>query len=170
MWQGIKMHIHFIIHEHFEAPGAYESWAKNRGYTVSYSRVHEGEKPSRICWKYWFFDCDGGPQNPSTTIEQCPHFDTKSEQSVISKAINAGRLCLVSAWALNWIGEALGASYEHSPEREIGKFPYHLDWGWFDASVVWAFCEALDVGHWHNDMPGLTDSKIIAYSEGCPSK
>ena len=31
------------------------------------------------------------------------------------------------------------------------------------------FGEVLDVGHWHNDMPGLTvDSKIIAYSEGCP--
>ncbi|MNR43197.1 glutamine amidotransferase [compost metagenome] len=27
----------------------------------------------------------------------------------------------------------------------------------------------LDVGHWHNDMPGLTpDAKIIAFSEGCP--
>lgn len=27
----------------------------------------------------------------------------------------------------------------------------------------------LEVGHWHNDMPGLVhDANIIAYSEGCP--
>ena len=31
------------------------------------------------------------------------------------------------------------------------------------------FARTLEVGHWHNDMPGLTpDAKIIAYSEGCP--
>ena len=31
------------------------------------------------------------------------------------------------------------------------------------------FGKTLEVGHWHNDMPGLTpEAKIIAYSEGCP--
>lgn len=31
------------------------------------------------------------------------------------------------------------------------------------------FGAELEVGHWHNDMPGLTpDATIIAYSEGCP--
>lgn len=31
------------------------------------------------------------------------------------------------------------------------------------------FGSTLDVGHWHNDMPGLTpDAKVIAHSEGCP--
>lgn len=81
------MHIHFIIHEHFEAPGAYEHWAK----------------------------------------------------------------C------------------QHSPEREIGKFPIILtDYG-ISHPLFNHFGKVLEVGHWHNDMPGLTeDAKIIAYSEGCP--
>jgi GMP synthase (glutamine-hydrolysing) len=31
------------------------------------------------------------------------------------------------------------------------------------------FGKVLDVGHWHNDMPGLTNgSQVIAYSAGCP--
>lgn len=31
------------------------------------------------------------------------------------------------------------------------------------------FGKTLDVGHWHNDMPGLTtEARIIARSEGCP--
>lgn len=163
------MHIHFIIHEHFEAPGAYESWAKNRGYTVSYSRVYEGENLPECVENIDFLIVMGGPQDPSTTIEQCPHFDTKSEQSVISKAINAGKVVLGICLGSQLIGEALGASYEHSPEREIGKFPITLTEDGLMHPLFEHFGEALDVGHWHNDMPGLTaDSKIIAYSEGCP--
>ena len=31
------------------------------------------------------------------------------------------------------------------------------------------FGHELNVGHWHNDMPGLTpQAKVLAYSEGCP--
>ena len=31
------------------------------------------------------------------------------------------------------------------------------------------FGDVLEVGHWHNDMPGLTpDAQVLAYSEGCP--
>jgi GMP synthase (glutamine-hydrolysing) len=37
------MHIHFIIHEHFEAPGAYEAWAKMNGHTLSYTRIYLAE-------------------------------------------------------------------------------------------------------------------------------
>ncbi|MBF4437833.1 glutamine amidotransferase, partial [Vibrio anguillarum] len=43
------MHIHFIIHEHFEAPGAYESWAKTRGHSTGYSRVYDGDSlPEKV--------------------------------------------------------------------------------------------------------------------------
>ena len=34
------MHIHFIIHEHFEAPSAYEAWAKMNSHTLSYTRIY----------------------------------------------------------------------------------------------------------------------------------
>lgn len=37
------MRIHFIIHEDFEAPGAYETWAKKHRHTITYSRVYLGE-------------------------------------------------------------------------------------------------------------------------------
>lgn len=29
------MRVHFIVHESFEAPGAYETWAINRGHDVT---------------------------------------------------------------------------------------------------------------------------------------
>ena len=38
------MRVNFIVHEHFEAPGAYETWARERDHEVTFSRVYTGEK------------------------------------------------------------------------------------------------------------------------------
>ncbi|GHG63229.1 GMP synthase [Alishewanella longhuensis] len=163
------MHIHFIVHEHFEAPGAYEYWAKRHGHILSYSRVYQGEPlPDNIA-TIDFLIIMGGPQSPATTTAQCAHFNTIAEQQVIKKAINAGKVVLGICLGAQLIGEALGARYQHSPEREIGKFPITLtDYG-VAHPLFNHFGKVLEVGHWHNDMPGLTaDAQIVAYSEGCP--
>ncbi|MZI92993.1 glutamine amidotransferase [Vibrio sp. CAIM 722] len=163
------MRVHFIIHENFEVPGAYEFWAKARGYTTTYTRVYDGDSLPIKVDDIDFLIVMGGPQDPVTTIEQCAHFDAKGEQAVITKAINAGKVVLGICLGAQLIGEALGAHYEHSPEREIGKFPITLTKDGITHPLFDHFGTVLEVGHWHNDMPGLTpDSKIIAYSEGCP--
>lgn len=38
------MRVHFIVHESFEAPGAYETWAINQGHDVTYSHVYAGDR------------------------------------------------------------------------------------------------------------------------------
>lgn len=163
------MHIHFIIHEHFEAPGAYEFWAKTRGYITSYSRVYAGDSLPEKVDDIDFLIVMGGPQAPETTIEQCAHFDAKGEQVIITKAIDSGKVVLGICLGSQLIGEALGAHYENSPEREVGKFPITLTKDGITHPLFDHFGTVLEVGHWHNDMPGLTpDAKIIAYSEGCP--
>ncbi len=163
------MRIHFIIHEHFEAPGAYGTWARKHRHTITYSRVYLGEPLPQQVEEIDFLIVMGGPQSPATTIEQCAHFDAKGEQAVITKAINAGKVVLGVCLGAQLIGEALGAHYEHSPEREIGKFPIKLTKYANTHPLFENFGSVLEVGHWHNDMPGLTpDSKIIAHSEGCP--
>ncbi len=37
------MNVHFVVHESFEAPGAYETWVKERGYVEIYSRLYDQE-------------------------------------------------------------------------------------------------------------------------------
>ncbi|MCG7556276.1 type 1 glutamine amidotransferase [Pseudoalteromonas sp. Of11M-6] len=163
------MHIHFIVHEHFEAPGAYESWANKRGHTITYSRVYQGEALPKNIEGLDFLIVMGGPQDPSTTIEQCPHFDTKGEQEVILNSITAGKVVLGICLGSQLIGEALDATFEPSPEREIGKYPITLTEAGMTHPLFSHFGKVLDVGHWHNDMPGLTNgSQVIAYSAGCP--
>jgi GMP synthase (glutamine-hydrolysing) len=111
----------------------------------------------------------GGPQSASTTTAECPHFDAVTEKTLIAKAIFAGKAVLGFCLGAQLIGEALGAPCEHSPYKEIGKFPITLTIEGLRNDKFAHFGRSLDVGHWHSDMPGLTpDTTLIAHSEGCP--
>lgn len=163
------MHIHFIIHEHFEAPGAYEIWGKNRGCSLSYSRVYQGDPLPEDLESTDLLIIMGGPQSPATTLEECPWFDAQAEMRLIGRAIGAGKTVIGVCLGSQLIGEALGAGFYQSPEKEIGKFPVRLTDAGKANPLFDNFGHELSVGHWHNDMPGLTpQAKVLAYSEGCP--
>lgn len=163
------MRVHFVVHESFEAPGAYETWVKDRGYEATYSRVYLNEALPQSADGIDLLVVMGGPQAPDTTKEECPHFDAKAEQALIAKCVAANKAVVGICLGSQLIGEALGAKFEHSPEKEIGKFPITLTAEGLANDKFAHFGETLEVGHWHNDMPGLTDNaKIIAVSEGCP--
>ncbi len=167
--EELLMHIHFIIHEDFEAPGAYEQWAINNHHTITYSRVYLNEPLPNSIDDIDFLIVMGGPQSPSTTKQECAHFDSKAEQAIILSAIKAEKVVIGVCLGSQLIGEALGESYSNSPEKEIGKFPIMLTQIGKTNPLFTDFGSTLEVGHWHNDMPGLTkDAQIIAYSEGCP--
>lgn len=163
------MRVHFIVHEDFEAPGAYESWARGQGHEVTFSRVYAGDALPENADDLDFLIVMGGPQDPATTQAQCPHFDSQGEQALIAAAVRAGKVVLGICLGSQLIGEALGASFAHSPEKEIGKFPITLTEAGQRHPLFEHFGQTTEVGHWHNDMPGLTaDAQIIAFSEGCP--
>lgn len=163
------MRVHFIVHESFEAPGAYEAWARARDHKVTFSRVYAGEKLPNDVQDIDLLIVMGGPQDPAVTVQECAHFDSKGEQAVIASAVNSGKAVIGICLGSQLIGEALGAPFAHSPEKEIGKFPIILTEAGKQDEMFSHFGQVLEVGHWHNDMPGLTpDARVIAYSEGCP--
>ncbi|OSZ62679.1 GMP synthase [Sphingomonas sp. IBVSS2] len=163
------MKVHFVMHEAFEAPGAYEIWARARGHAASFTRLYDGGRLPISANDHDMLIVMGGPQSPATTTDECPHFDATAERGLIARFIEAGKPVVGICLGSQLIGEALGAPHEHSPEKEIGKFPIALTAEGRAHPRFADFGSELAVGHWHNDMPGLTaTAKIIATSEGCP--
>lgn len=162
------MKVHFIQQDPWVSPGEYLCWAKRRGCEVSYTR----------CWKYEDIPQDveadllivlGGYQNPAMTREECDYFDAAAEIGLIRKYVEAEKAVIGVCLGAQLVGEAMGAAYEHSPEKEIGPVRARLtDAGKADRFLK-GFPPEFDAGEWHNDMPGLTETSVIlAESDGCP--
>lgn len=163
------MRVQFVVHEAFEAPGAYESWALSRGQEVAYARVHAGDPLPQQVDDIDLLIVMGGPQSPATTTRECPHFDAAAEQALIARCVAAGKAVVGVCLGSQLVGQALGAPHEASPEKEIGKFPITLTGAGRANPRFATFGDRFDVGHWHSDMPGLTGTAtVIATSEGCP--
>jgi GMP synthase (glutamine-hydrolysing) len=163
------MNIHFLLHESFETEGVIRKWAASRGHKASYTRFYEGGTLPSTVAEVDFLVIMGGPQSPSTTKAECPHFDAVTEMQFIRACIEGEKFVLGVCLGAQLMGDALGATYEHSPEKEIGYFPIRLTDSGLCDPLFENFGSTLVVGHWHNDMPGLTpDAVVIARSEGCP--
>jgi GMP synthase (glutamine-hydrolysing) len=160
--------VHIVMHEVFEAPAAIENWAKDKGSRISYTRLYEGDAfPTDTSFD--LLVVMGGPQSPETTVDECPHFDAAKEIDFIRNAIEQDKFVFGVCLGAQLIGEALGAKFEHSPNREIGVFPVILTEAGKRDPLVGKFPAEFMVGHWHGDMPGLTaGAEVLAVSDGCP--
>ncbi len=163
------MHVHFIQHESFEAPGAYLHWAVKQQHNITFSQVYQQQPLPKEIDSIDLLIILGGPQSPDSTQAEYSYFDAKSEITFIRRCLEAGKAIVGVCLGAQLIGEALSASYEHSPQKEIGVFPILLTQEGIQDDKIAHFGDTLQVGHWHNDMPGLTHaSKILASSAGCP--
>lgn len=163
------MRVHFVIHESFESAGAYLPWAKERGYAISWSRVYAGESVPANADGFDMLVVFGGPQSPRTTLAECSYFDSQAEQHLINQSIAARKIVVGICLGSQLIGEALGAKVCQSPEKEIGHYPITLTEAGKAHPLIAHLGSPMVVGHWHNDMPGLTEqATVLATSEGCP--
>ncbi len=163
------MHIHFIQHESFEAPGAILAWAKQKKHTTSFSKVYKNQPLPKSVKPIDCLIIMGGPQTPWTKKLDCPYFDVEAEKKVIHQCIQSQKPVIGFCLGAQLIGEAMGAKAEHSPNKEIGIFPIELTREGLADEKINHFGSSISVGHWHSDMPGLTaDSRVLATSEACP--
>jgi GMP synthase (glutamine-hydrolysing) len=163
------MKVHIILHESFEAPGAIETWAKNCNHEISYTHLYLGDVLPKNSQNIDFLIVMGGPQSPATTQEESAHFNALQEIAFIKDAIDRDKFVLGVCLGAQLIGEAFGAEFEHSPNKEIGVFDLHITEEGKQDSIFSTFSDTFSVGHWHGDMPGLTkESAVLATSEGCP--
>lgn len=166
---NLTMKIHILMHESFEAPGAIETWAKTHAHIVNYTRFYQNDTLPENVDNLDYLIVMGGPQCPATTKVECPHFNAKKEIEFIGKALASDKLVLGICLGAQLIGEALGAKFDHSPNREIGVFDLTLTSEGKRDPIFSAFPVVFPAGHWHGDMPGLTPTSVVlATSKGCP--
>jgi len=163
------MKVHFVLHETFEVPGAYLKWARKRGHQVTTTKVYESEVLPESVDEIDFLIVMGGPQSPDEDREAFPYYDPQAEIQLIQKAIKSDRYIVGVCLGAQLLSVAYGAEYEHSPEREIGVFPITLTEAGLEDEHVKVLGPTLITGHWHGDMPGLSeDAVVLATSQGCP--
>ncbi|WP_430817025.1 glutamine amidotransferase-related protein [Carboxylicivirga sp. RSCT41] len=163
------MHIHFIIHEAFEGPGAIRQWALKRQYNCTYTHLYAGDALPQHCNDFDMLIVMGGPQSPDMSRQECPHFNSGAEQQLIKMAVDSGKIVLGVCLGAQMISNALGATTTASPFKEIGLYPVTLTEAGKKDALFTDFPEVFDCGHWHGDMPGLTkDAVVLAHSEACP--
>ncbi len=162
------MRVHFVIHESYESPGAFSQWVEHQGFQQTATRLYCGETlPQDL--NFDLLVVLGGPQSPDTTQTECPHFDAEAEKNLIVRSIRADKAVIGVCLGAQLIGDALGAKFSHSPEKEIGYFPIELTEEGRKDPLLKHFKNTELVGHWHNDMPGLLPSStVLAESQGCP--
>lgn len=163
------LHVHFVQHESFESPGAFESWVAERGHLSTYSRVYAGQPLPDYGSDIDLLVVLGGPQSPNTTTDECAHFDSAAECDLIRSCIASDKAVVGVCLGAQLIGHALGAEVARSPHLEIGNYPITLTAQGHASDKMSHFGADPVVGHWHADMPGLTaDAKVLAVSAGCP--
>ena len=163
------MRVHFVLHETFELPGAYLKWAQERDHQVTTTKVYEKELLPKTIDGIDFLIVMGGPQSPDEDRENFPYYDPKAEIELIQKAMKADCYIVGVCLGAQLLSVAYGAEYEHSPEREIGVYPITFTEAGLKDEHVKVLGPTLNTGHWHGDMPGLTeDAIVLATSRGCP--
>ncbi len=162
------MRIHFIQQDSWVLPGEYLSWAERNGYETAITKCWEYEPvPENVSAD--MLVVLGGYQSPATTKAECDYYDAEAEKALIRRYVEAGKMVIGVCLGAQLLGEALGAAYSHSPEREIGPVEARLTAAGRSDPFFAAFSDTFLAGEWHNDMPGLTkDCVVIAESEGCP--
>jgi GMP synthase (glutamine-hydrolysing) len=95
------MHIHFVVHESFGAPGALETWIRDRGHTGGYSRAYAHEPLPQSPADIDLLVVMGGPQSPATTKGERPHFDAVAGRELIAKCVAAGKAVVGCVSALS---------------------------------------------------------------------
>ena len=162
------MKIRYIWHDSWVAPGAYLDWAKKRGHESIFTWCWKGD-PLPAAADGDMLVVLGSWVNPGTTKEECPYFDAEAEKRLLREYIGAGKMVVGACLGAQMIGEAMGASFSHSPEPEIGPITATLTEEGKNDPFLCGFPPVFPTAAWHNDMPGLTkDAAVLASSEGCP--
>lgn len=154
-----------LLHASFEGLGTIGSWLNAHRFSMQLIRPYRGDPVPKV----QDFDAliiMGGPQN-AMELDRHPYL--KKEITLIQSALIGGKKILGVCLGAQLMGCAHEAPVEMSPFREMGFFPIVLTEAGLKDVVLADLPSCFPSGHWHYQMPGLSESAVVlAESAGCP--
>ncbi|MGB1581063.1 MAG: type 1 glutamine amidotransferase [Nevskiales bacterium] len=141
------MHIHWFQHVPFEGLGSIEDWAKQKGHSLTCTRLHVGEQPPNPDNYDWLIVMGG----PMGVFDEAEHPWLAGEKQAIRAAIQAGKAVLGICLGAQLIAHVLGAEVAPNADREIGWFPVKLTQNAALSPLFAEFGAEFDAFHWHGD-------------------
>lgn len=162
-----KLRIHYLQHVPFENLGCIESWALQKGHSLSATRFYENTALPNL------ENIDGlivmgGPMSVHDE-EQYPWL--KWEKAFIRDAIEADKTVIGICLGAQLVATALGASVYPNLHKEIGWYDVALTDEGAANPLLADFEPTFKVFHWHGatfELPA--DSRHLLRSEGCENQ
>lgn len=161
------MRIHFIEHENFEGPANIELWAKNKGHSITRTKLFNGDKFPFLREFDWLVIM-GGSMNVYED-EKFPWLPPEKE--FIKQAIDNNKIVLGICLGAQLIAAVLGGKVSKNEFNEIGWFPVKLTGEAKNSPVFSSFPDEFTVVHWHGDTFSIPPgARRIAESQACANQ
>ncbi|MDZ7618698.1 MAG: type 1 glutamine amidotransferase [Patescibacteria group bacterium] len=161
------MNIHFLQHVPFEDSANVGAWARDRGHTVTCTRMDEAEPLPPMDAFDWLVVL-GGPMNVDEH-EAYPWL--VAEKQFLAEAIQRKKHVLGICLGAQLAAEVLGGRVTPNPHKEIGWFPVELTDAGLASPGFADFAERFLAFHWHGDTFSIPPgADRLAESPACPNQ
>jgi len=156
--------VHALEHAASEGAGSIADWARERGHTLTTTRLDLGQPLPEVT-EFDLLVIMGGAMN----IYQYRDYPwLVDERKLIAAAVEVNKGVLGVCLGAQLLADVLGARVVQNPLKEIGWFPVRF----LDPSGCFrGFPGECVVFHWHGDTFELPDgARCIAESDGCANQ
>ena len=161
------MRLHYLQHVIFEGIGYFNTYARNKGFLISGTRIYEKDPfpgPDDFDWLIIM----GGPMGVHDE-RVFPWFI--DEKKCIERAIRANKKILGICLGAQLIADVLGAKVYANRTMEIGWFPVTLTGDAHKTGIFRGISDRFIAFHWHGDTFDMPRGALhIAMSEACANQ
>jgi GMP synthase-like glutamine amidotransferase len=159
--------LHYIQHVSFEGLGFIETYSRQKGFTVSKTRIYAGEFFPEADKFDWLVIMGG----PMSIYEENIHPWIIEEKKFIEQAIKHDKTVIGVCLGAQMIASVLGANVFPNINKEIGWFPVTLTPQASSNEILGKIPESFMAFHWHGDTFDIPSGAVhCASSEACANQ